>query len=480
MHPDVRVWQGLSENAVARSQRGLANAGGSALAFHSVADGFTRLDTARLNRMLAAVKQPDALLDRHPAETLHTPEDFVTALLHGLRSGTALQRMIENVELHRWLLQEIGYDDLRLGGTSANMAVSVATLGLDPVILYAYPPSRRVYSLFPTQQSIQTYTTDPLPKRVPVSTLAEQLPHDEPWDAPVHWIFEYDPNLEVDLGGKVFHPPRANRFIAGWNPANRQLQLQSAYVQALLREAHAVRFFFLSGYHIFAERYTDGTTYSEVIGPTADLAASLAKANPDILRHLELASIGSAGVRREVMDSVFPHVDSVGLNEVELETCVADIGAKFEHPGSGRDRLTRLYSGVQKLARRSRVQRIHLHDLTNYLVVRDDSAVSPQATRDALLFASAVAVHRARTGLLSPDSATEGLQEPFSEDGLIRMGHLANKLESDGATAVEPGIWKTNNQWIVAVPHRVTPTPKFTVGLGDLISASAYVAESFL
>ncbi|BAS26878.1 hypothetical protein LIP_1021 [Limnochorda pilosa] len=481
------TWQALAEEAVAGSRQALPQAGGAALAFHSVADGLVHLDGPRVARLVAgaggeAVAAP--LLDQpRPPKALHSPKDLVAALLFSLQRGQALQRMIVHAPLHRWLQEVLGYDELRLGGTSANMAVAVASLGIDPTIVYAYPPSRRVASLFPPLPGLRAFTGRPGNPLLPVSDWAGSLPRDESPESPLHWILEYGPEMEVQVGSLRLRPPRANRFIAGWNPANRRLRLEPAFVDGLEREAGRLGFFFLSGYHILAEGDEGGEAgFTEAVGSTATLVDRVRRANPRVTAHLEMASIGSEAVRREVLTRVVPRVSSVGMNEAELETIAADLGIPWFSPGSGADRLARLVRATLEVSRVTGLRRMHVHDLGNYAIVLGGGQDEGEAVaaRAGLLFAGAVAAARARTGELSPRSGQDSLAEPFSPEGLRRLERLDEVLAEKGAERRGPGIWRLTERWIVAVPSRVVERPRRTVGLGDTISASALLAETAL
>jgi ADP-dependent phosphofructokinase/glucokinase len=144
----------------------------------------------------------------------------------------------------------------------------------------------------------------------------------------LHMIIEYPKGLRVKVGGTEFETPRANRFIAGWNPANSQLRINESFKRGLTARADEFGHFIISGFHILAETYPDGSTYKECLLPVAEFCRELKAVNPDLRMHYEFASIASPLIRKGILDWVLPAVDSLGLNEVEMASLLAEAGAE--------------------------------------------------------------------------------------------------------------------------------------------------------
>ena len=58
----------------------------------------------------------------------------------------------------------------------------------------------------------------------------------------------------------------------------------------------------------------------------ADYLGQLKEAAPHLKQHYEFASIASPKIRQGIVDLILPHVDSLGLNEVELCALLRNIG----------------------------------------------------------------------------------------------------------------------------------------------------------
>jgi ADP-dependent phosphofructokinase/glucokinase len=468
------TWEDRYREAWPRLPERLQAVKGVVLGFHSVVDGLQRVDPAWLEPLLAD-PQLMAEVERRRGEVpaaLDSPADLILALLESLRTGKALQRMIRREELFRWMLEKIGYQRPRLGGTSGNMANALAPLGV-PLLVYAYPLSRQLADLFVPLPNLTVLVEEEGRIRlVPPGQVA--APDDL---RALHLIIEYPQGFPVRFGQTVFATPRANRFIAGWNPTNSQLRIAPAFRRGVLAEAGRFSHFILSGFHILAERYADGTTFRECLRPVAEFCRELKGANPALRLHCEFASLGSPLIRREVLDAVLPAVDSLGLNEVELVTLLEAAGEEgLAARLRAEEAPAAVLEGLRVLLARGRLSRIHLHNLGYYLVLARPGYGDPVAAREALLLTAALAAARTalgRTG--APGELAVGLEQPLSPRGLGVLAGLAAHL-ADPAFATS-GLSRYAGYEVACVPTRVVANPVLTVGLGDLISSAAFVLD---
>lgn len=467
-------WETQYQEAWGRFPARLAATKGVVVGFHSVVDGLQRVKPEWLDPLLGDSELMGEVASRagEVPLALESPADLMVGLLDSMRAGKALQRMIRREEVFRWAEQAIGYERPRLGGTSGNMANSLAPLGL-PILVYAYPLSRQLADLFV-----------PLPNLTVLAEEGGEIRRLTPREveAPetinaLHLIAEYPKGYRVQGGGEDFETPRANRFIAGWNPTNSQLRIDPVFRKGLLAQAHNFSHFIISGFHILAETYADGTTYKECLLPVADFCRELKARNPQLKLHYEFASIGSPLIRKGILDWILPVVDSLGLNEVELAALLGDAG---EH-----DLVTRLKAeespaayleGVRVILERGGLRRVQLHNLGYYLTLSRPGYSEPADARDALLLAAVLAAARTASGRTgSPAEMAAGLREPLAAPGLKALDTLAGVTGEE--RFVETGIGQYAGHQLVCVPTRLVANPVLTVGLGDLISATAFVFD---
>lgn len=468
-----------------------------------------------------------------------TPAELLAALLDCMHRGKARQLMILEESTFRWALEHIGYDRLRMGGTSGNMANALASLPLRNVTVYAHPLSRQLAELFVDQPHLTMIARRSLPEsdagrieeRTGVAADAtgyELIPprqaahrHPDQGMRALHWVLEFG-------AGESFHlpavtegrseegndtvavveavTPRANRFIAAWNPENNRLRIDPVFESGLLALGDRFSHFIVSGFHLLSERYPDGSSYRDCLRPVARFLRTARQRHPHLRMHYEFASIASPAIRRGVVEEILPLVDSLGLNEVELLALLRDIGAEdLAHDLEASDAQAAkavvagqaaripfelLLAALDRLGRAAGVRRVHLHNLGYYLCLADPQLASAAQTRQGLLFAALLGAVRAEQGeRFSLAQLEGGLAIPLATLGWMNdiagYGHAGDSGDvGRRAAAVSPaagvewlgtGLFCYEGWEGAVVPTRVVAQPRFTVGLGDVISASAFL-----
>ena len=444
---------------------------GTAVAFHSVLDGFLRLDQNKIEKIIEAAGLDQTILAEEIPPEIHTPLDFIKGLLFSLKHGKALQLMVRSADTFRWMKEYACYDQLRLGGTSANMASTLCQIGLSKVIVYANPLTRQLAELFPPVDNLYVFTER---DGAPRLSHPQQAWKNEGIFA-VHWIFDFPAGLRVKVGDEVFTTPRANRFIAAWNPINNQLELDPIFTKGVLEHARGISHFLLSGYHIISESYPDGTKFENYIKPTVKFVDQLKAVNQQIKIHLELASIASSAIRKYLVEQVLPRVDSVGINEIELAMLLNDLGEDGIAQDIMDNKIEGFFEGAVRVVEKTKISRFHGHNLGYYLVITDKAYASPEEVKNGLFFAATVAAARTKDGYLTQQNWRNGLNVPIKERDLKEMSRLDNYLQAKGYQKRGDLSWESAHHWIVAIPARVVEQPVLTVGLGDIISASAFL-----
>lgn len=471
----VSNWNELYERSLPENLAKIGQVPGVVLGFHATIDGVKAVRPAELTKILA---QDEALrkevLDRLgqvPLE-INSPADLVIGLLDSLQKGKALQLMIRSEETFNWTMDKLGYDRLRIGGTSGNMANYLAPLGFEKILVYANPLTREQAELFVDKANLF----------VLVEEDGEFVlkPPREAYEGEgvyaVHWIFEYPADLKVQAPGLDLTTPRANRYIAAWNPINNRLQVRDDFKRGLLDRAAEFSHFVISGFHILSESYPDGSTYRECLLPVAEYLSQLQEAAPHLKQHYEFASIASPKIRQGIAELIFPHVDSLGLNEVELCALLRNIGeAPLAEDIEAQDAVQAVLAGLRALMEHTGLNRIHLHDLGYYICLQRKGFVSPKQTRAGLLLAATLAAARSQTGRIDDkEDIKGGLGVDLSPRGLARLQTLADHLGADKDFLTE-GIASHGPYDLVCIPTKIVPKPVLTVGLGDIISSSAFI-----
>ena len=467
------VWGDRYAAAVPDGRDRIGRHPGVAVMFHSVLDGRLAIRAGMVEGILE--RQQDVLvevLDRWgevPVE-INRPADMVLGFIESFRNGIAMQRMIRSEAVFHWASEQFGYDELALGGTSANMAVAIAPLGVRRVLAYANPLTRPLGNAFPRLPNLETVGPDGA-----IGSPADVAQGDDVFA--VHWILEYQTGDTLRIGPHELTAPRANRFIPSWNPANNQLRLAESFKRTFLASANEFSHLFVSGFHILSDAYPDGSTALDCIGPVAGYLREVKSVAPGLLMHCELASIAGVTVRRGVREVILPAMDSVGLNEVELAGWLADLDrADLAERMTSEGSAPAALEGVVALAEATGINRVHLHNLGYYLAVLGEG--DGASVRQGLLTGAAAAAVRAATGRpAKAEELTETAHLPIREASLSAMESVAAVLDEAKDFASE-GVGRYKGRLVVMAPTRIVDRPVRTVGLGDTISTSSWLAEA--
>jgi ADP-dependent phosphofructokinase/glucokinase len=468
------IWRKLYKDAIPGASSRLKNIPGVVIGFHSVVDGIKRFSSPDVAALLMDPEVQDLSLTDldSTAEEIKTPTDFVKGLLLSLRAGRSYRLIISEEAAFQWIMGHCGYDSLRLGGTSGCMANALAPLGIRRILVYANPLTRELMSLFSRSENLWT-----------VGTTAGGNPVlEHPWEAwreegfhALHWGFEFDRGTAVKLRDGKMRAPRAGRFYACWNPANNKLQIAASFQKGLLQHLDLFSHMMVGGYQLLSAHYPDGSTCMDFIPGTVDFLKALRKAKPSLRLHLELDTIPSRLIRGGILDLVIPHVDSLGLNEVELDFLTRDLKGENIADLGGTGSVVDYLEGMMLVMEKAPLERVHFHTGGYYLCLQNGGDVS--RTRDALVLAAAVAASRAQSGEIEDlDSLKRIPSVSFSEEGWSQMEALAESLglsESflSTGTATHEGLS------LIFVPTQVVANPAVTVGLGDTISAVGFLAS---
>jgi ADP-dependent phosphofructokinase/glucokinase len=397
------------------------------------------------------------------------------------------------------------------------MANSLAPLGIRKILVYANPLTKQLLELFVDSENlfVATQIGDEVQLKNPHKAYQR-----EGIEA-MHWGFEFAEETTIKLpacragqaaqaGGAgrndlTLTAPRTSRFYPCWNPVNNKLQLSEAFKRGVLQYIDQFSHFILAGYQVLSPDYPDGTTCIDYMLPTLEYLKELKDARPELKLHFECDTIPADKIRRGILKYVLPQMDSMGLNEVELDYFIKDMrGEKIGKLG-GAGSVEYYFQGLMELAELTGLKRIHFHNLGYYLCIQHSLknsefgirnselrnfspspllhfSFSPmdfqlERTRQAMILASVIAAQRALTGDVTSDVTFEQVKEiPFSQEGLEQMQAIAKHISAP-ASFFETGIFEYHGYNVIFLPTKVVRNPALTVGLGDTISAVAFLAE---
>lgn len=177
---------------------------------------------------------------------------------------------------------------------------------------------------------------------------------------------------------------------------------------------------------------------------------------------------------RMISELVMPEVDSIGLDEDELLSLVEtlNIDVEISDPLS----LGEAFHALKKLIERFGMKRCHLHTLRFHLTVASkDYEVSQQRIRDAMLFGELSAINTCDTGEFPSRKDVELDMEDKHIHDLEDLHHFENFFDLDGFTRT--GVAELQGYKVAAIPTIIHEDPSRLVGMGDIISSGAFIAE---
>jgi ADP-dependent phosphofructokinase/glucokinase len=273
-----------------------------------------------------------------------------------------------------------------------------------------------------------------------------------PASDPVHLVFEYSPGLVPPAPGTV---SRSNRFIVSPVHPPSSALVPDRCMEEFLSSISTFERAFLSGYQYLR---TDAE-----FSAAAAQATAMKRSGPALRTHFECVSVTDKDVLAGIARRILPCVDSVGLNEHELVILLENLGLVPPGTGEGRMSTPRQVIGMAiTLFCRLRLRRLHVHTYGYYVLVR--SGDDGNASRDALLYASAVA---ARTA--------SGNESSITATGMEAVRSAAAVLGPESS----PGVFPITEGLVIIVPTLIGRDITKTSGLGDIISSTAFVADRF-
>lgn len=187
--------------------------------------------------------------------------------------------------------------------------------------------------------------------------------------------------------------------------------------------------------------------------------------------HLEYVDM-SPEASEMVNDVILPQVDSIGMDETEAATIAQLRDIEVEDEIS----LGEAFNIGKELINDG-LERVHIHTYKYHVVIADeDYPVEEEKIRESMLYGEVSGITLADTGNMP---RTEAIDD-FNMDNkhIERLDELENfqdffNLEN----FVETGIACIDELKVVAIPTIIHEEPKRLVGMGDIISAGAFVGE---
>jgi len=388
--------------------------------------------------------------------------DFIKGVFKSFTLGAAEEWICEDKKVYDWLRKEIGYDYLQIGGQGGIMANVLATVGIQKVFVHTNSLPALQAEQFAKLDNLLSFDEKGLIKPAYQINREKDLPL-------IHWIIEFKRGDTIEVDGQKFKCPKANRFIATYDPLNLKLALDENFMQNVKKEP--LDFVVLSGFHAVLAK-TGGVALIENV---AKRIKEWKQSEPNTIFHLEVASTQDLIIRKAIVQNLISLVDSIGINDRETIDLLEAIDEKALLKRC-REQTTaeNLLKSLCRIKEKTGVKRIQLHMFGLYLTLQDKNfIVSPQNNLKGMIAASVVAAAKAKTGSVDKKDI-KAVNLDISDVGMIELESLSLALgQPDLATT---GLGRCRSWDLIAVPTILIENPLTLVGMGDTISSLSLVA----
>jgi ADP-dependent phosphofructokinase/glucokinase len=407
------------------------------------------------------------------AKSINTNEDAVRGLIKCFKSGIAEEWLIDNVDVFNWLKEVIGYDTLQMGGQGGIVANAMAVCGVNPVYVHTASSPKEQSKLFLDLPNLQNTN------KFGELQMANAI--DRTNDIPlIHWIIEFNKGDKLVLNGMEIICPKANRFIATYDPLNFKLHIDEAFDKKMSASKTQFEYIILSGYQMLQSKLPDGEPGIDRINASKEIVSRWQKNSPNHILHFEIASTQDTSIRKYLIDGLAKEADSVGFNERELIDILEVIDENQLALACDKDtHSSNLFKGMLKVFAYIDCPRIQLHMFGLYITIQKKGfKISPLQNRKGMQLAANIAATKAGTGTInSHDILLWSKDQQVSEIGLNELKNLSETVQDifGANNLLEEGIFTNNDIEIIAIPTIIIENPITLVGMGDTISSVSLV-----
>lgn len=178
---------------------------------------------------------------------------------------------------------------------------------------------------------------------------------------------------------------------------------------------------------------------------------------------------------KQISEHVIPVVDSIGIDEDELEKLVELL--EIDVDTGGELSLGETFHAAKQIVDRFGLDRCHVHTYRFHVcVAAADYGISKKRMRDAMLFGELCAIKNAEIGSIpgAEDLETFDMEEKHIHD-LDDLEHFQDYFGLHDF--VETGTADLEDHKLAAIPTIIHDDPERLVGMGDIISAGAFIGE---
>ena len=404
---------------------------------------------------------------------VNSAEDFLPYLIFSMMEGKALEITVLSEKIVNWIENNFEVKNDQIGGQAgiiANLFKSIEVRDVllslpsqDPQLAELLDPSLLTIVKDKNSYSIQEINKVKFMQKEPIS----------------HYIFEYKAG-NYQFNSFEFNCPRDNRFIFTYDEINILVKFNRGFHEFGQNFIQDYSLAILSG---FGLAYEQKNSFDNIFLPITQMIENWKRINPELFIHIELSSCFNVRKRSSIKKNLFPIVDSIGVNEQEIQL-FSRVDKEYEEMNLNRKSISiNLFQMLHELFSQYPHLRIHLHYLGFFLVISPVIKIEKaENTRKALIMSSYFAASKAKNGSIKSFQDIFNVELDLSSKGFDELKNLNDYLEScfkvKGSLS-ETGIVETPKFTLIGIPTILVKDPLKLVGLGDTISSIAVLFESY-
>ncbi len=459
-------------------------------------DSVYRISGAEISELLSAFERTEILekIENPPGKIL-SESDFAAGLAYCMKNGCGAEWLVFEQAVFEFLKNRYFEKSLvRMGGNAGIMANALSEIGASRVVPNVAVPSKTQLSLF-SKKAVYFPDVPLQTKEKPGAESGKDLSASFSNQDPIHFVFDFSKGETFSLYGTEIRAPRENRFIATCDHLNFRLFVNPAFENYALKHAGEMDGALISGFHLLLETYPDGSTYKEILENSFARVKAWKAGNEKLRVHLEFGHFAS----REIASSVFLKFagisGSIGMNEDELAMLHNLHGIPAE--GILRMEAEAIGKAACKLASLHGLGKLFIHTREFVLAVfkpgnsgvsggsgisgkwedKESSALlkAAQKNLEAMGFGLRCAGAYAASGRLEGREFVEKEASKLQES-LFGRKQLTLFLEAFGGKTCGHGAFAFMEGYLICIlPTLLSKSPITTVGLGDTLTAGAFL-----
>ena len=401
----------------------------TAMGYTSNLDLLCDFQVDKLNELLAEYMSGEDLTKMKPAKMIRTMQELLETVVYYCINGIGGEADVEDPELVK-----SGFSFKNgMGGTAVQAAMALAQIG-GKTLVHLTDDSKEVCELLHSSYIHVVLGNGEL-------GFTDQVISHNPQET--HFIVQFKKGDQVRLGEQVIAIPCSNRLILTKNTVNEYLPLWEPYFKWIEQNAKQVTSNVLSSFNSILEK----EVLKDRLQYVKNHVEIYRRNNPDGIVYFEDAHYHNEEVRRLCVETLYPCVDILSMNEEELQYTLKEMyGYDVDI-----DDIYSCIDGVEFLLDKFHIKKgVIVHTKDYAMFVGDSENIDIE---NGLMYGMIMATAKASHGNYgTKEQIRQVLELGVSEKGLSNL----KKVEERGY-----------GSRVILVPTKYIDKPKYTIGLGD-------------